>query len=196
LTFLSVASVLRIAADSLIETASPPGSSEEELIRNPLESLCKLLCKFTFVLLTLYDAAMDAIFVFMLIMFVFLYLFAASALLSGRFDSKCSTSLFSDLIPNFRFAFHKSLSKSTTKNALTQVHDIEAFQSECTYLPSTRLAFFRIHVFIRVLAPLSALSFASAFNWTRGFHWLGVPFGGLQLPYFIFLLVIFFLCYC
>jgi hypothetical protein len=99
---------------------------------------------------------------------------------------------FSGLIPKFRFAFHKSLSKSTTKNVLTQVHDIEAFQSECTYLPCTRLAFFRIHVFIRVLAPLSALSFASAFNWTRGFHWLGVPFGGLQLPYFIFLLVILF----
>jgi len=132
----------------------------------------------------------------MLIIFVFLYFFSSFRAAFGPFCFKVFDLTFSGLIPKFRFAFHKSLSKSTTKNALTQVHDIEAFQSECTYLPCTRLAFFRIHVFIRALAPLSALSFASAFNWTRGFHWLGVPFGGLQLPYFIFLLVILFLCYC
>jgi hypothetical protein len=44
-----VASVRRIEADNFIDTASPPASSNDELIRDPLESLCKLLCKFTFV---------------------------------------------------------------------------------------------------------------------------------------------------
>jgi hypothetical protein len=82
-----VASVRRIDADNFIDTAKPPASSDEELIREPLDSLCRLFCRFTFELLKLYAARLDAVFVLILIIFVFLYFFfsfAASALPSGR----------------------------------------------------------------------------------------------------------------
>jgi len=83
-----VASVRRIEAESFIETASPPASSKDELIRDPLESLWRLLCNCAFVLPTLYAARLEAVLVLMLIIFVFLYflfLFAASVPLSDRF---------------------------------------------------------------------------------------------------------------
>jgi hypothetical protein len=44
-----VASVRRIAAESFKDIASPPGSSSDELMRNPLESLVMLLRRFSFV---------------------------------------------------------------------------------------------------------------------------------------------------
>jgi hypothetical protein len=48
-----VASVLRIEALIFIDTARPPASSNEELIREPLESRLRLLWRFTLVLLRL-----------------------------------------------------------------------------------------------------------------------------------------------
>jgi hypothetical protein len=62
-------------ADNFIETANPPASSIEELMREPLESLCRLFCRFTLVLLKLYAAMLEALFVLILIIFVFLYFF-------------------------------------------------------------------------------------------------------------------------
>jgi hypothetical protein len=81
-------------ADNFIETAKPPASSSEELIREPLESLCKLFCRFTFVLPRLYAAMLEAVLVLIVIIFVFLYLlfcFAASVPLRAVF-LWCSTS--------------------------------------------------------------------------------------------------------
>jgi hypothetical protein len=60
-------------AESFIDTARPPASSKEELIREPLESFCKLLCRLTFVLARLYAAMLEALFVLILIILVFLY---------------------------------------------------------------------------------------------------------------------------
>jgi hypothetical protein len=60
-------------ADNFIDTANPPASSSEELIREPLESLCRLFCRFTFVLPRLYAAMLEAVLVLILIIFVFLY---------------------------------------------------------------------------------------------------------------------------
>jgi hypothetical protein len=62
-------------AESFIETAKPPASSNEELMREPLESLLRLRCRFTFVLLRLYAAVVAAVFVLMLIILVFLYFY-------------------------------------------------------------------------------------------------------------------------
>jgi hypothetical protein len=39
-----VASVRRIEADNFIDTANPPASSKDELIREPLDNLFKLRC--------------------------------------------------------------------------------------------------------------------------------------------------------
>ena len=56
LTFADVASVRRIEALIFIDTASPPASSKEELIREPLERRLRLLWRLTLVLLRLYEA--------------------------------------------------------------------------------------------------------------------------------------------
>jgi hypothetical protein len=79
-------------AESFIETANPPASSAGELMRDPLESRLRLFWRFTLVLLRLYAAAEEALFVFILSIVVFLYFVAASALPSGHF-LKCLTSL-------------------------------------------------------------------------------------------------------
>jgi hypothetical protein len=62
-------------ADNFIETAKPPASSEELLIREPLESLCRLFCRFTLVLPRLYAAILEAVLVLIVIIFVFLYFY-------------------------------------------------------------------------------------------------------------------------
>jgi hypothetical protein len=67
-------------AESFIETARPPASSADELMRDPLESRLRLRCRFTLVLLRLYAAAEEALFVLMLIIVVFLYLFVFAQL--------------------------------------------------------------------------------------------------------------------
>jgi len=86
-TFAWVASVRRMDADNFIDTANPPASSTEELIREPLDSLCRLFCRFTLVLVKLYAAILEALLVLMLIILVFLYFIciAASVLLADRF---------------------------------------------------------------------------------------------------------------
>jgi hypothetical protein len=82
-----VASVRRIDADNFIDTAKPPASSDEELIREPLDSLCRLFCMFTFELLKLYAARLDAVFVLILIIFVFLYfIYCSFRTALGPFD--------------------------------------------------------------------------------------------------------------
>jgi hypothetical protein len=63
-----------------MDTANPPASSNEVLIRDPLESFCRLRCKLVLVLLRLYAAAEEALFVLMLIIVVFLYLFVFTQL--------------------------------------------------------------------------------------------------------------------
>ena len=84
-TLACVASVRRMDADNFIDTARPPASSIEELMRDPLESLCRLFCRFTLVLPKLYAAMLEAVFVLMLIIFVFLYFFCGFRAASGRF---------------------------------------------------------------------------------------------------------------
>ncbi len=64
LMFAWVASERRIEAASFIETASPPASSTELLILNPLESLVRLFCMLAVVLPNVYAAHVDAILVF------------------------------------------------------------------------------------------------------------------------------------
>ena len=52
-TLAEVASVRRIDALIFIDTASPPASSKEELMREPLESRLRLRWRLTLVLLRL-----------------------------------------------------------------------------------------------------------------------------------------------
>jgi hypothetical protein len=67
-------------AESFIETARPPASSADELMRDPLESRLRLFWRFTLVLLRLYAAAEEAVLVLILIIVVFLYLFVFTQL--------------------------------------------------------------------------------------------------------------------
>jgi hypothetical protein len=82
-----VASVRRIDADNFIDTAKPPASSDEELILEPLESLWRLFWRLTLVLLRLYAAMLEAPFILILIIFVFLYFYDLCGFraASGRF---------------------------------------------------------------------------------------------------------------
>jgi hypothetical protein len=101
---LCVASVRRIAADNFIDTARPPASSKDELIRDPLESRAKLLCRFVFVLFKLYAAHEDTIFVLTVIIPVFLYFFLQLPR-CYRVALNVFDLTFSGLIPEIRFVF-------------------------------------------------------------------------------------------
>ena len=101
---LCVASVRRIAADNFIDTARPPASSKDELIRDPLESRAKLLCRFVFVLFKLYAAHEDTIFVLTVIILVFLYFFCSFRAAVGPLLGDVFDLTFLGLIPEIDFA--------------------------------------------------------------------------------------------
>ena len=99
-TPVAVASVRRIDALNFIETASPPASSKEELIRNPLDSRFRLFWRLTFVLLRLYEASEAAELLLMLIIsFLCIYCSVRAAL--GPLLVACLTSPFRCCLPKF-----------------------------------------------------------------------------------------------
>jgi hypothetical protein len=106
LTLAWVASVRRIAADNLIDTANPPASSTDELIRDPLESRLRLRCKLALMLFKLYAAALAAVFeLILIILYSFTFIYAASALLFGP--------LFPSVRPHFLKVFSTEFTQLT-----------------------------------------------------------------------------------
>ena len=80
---------------------------------------------------------------------------------------------FSGLIPKFCYVFLRSLKKWTTDHAdRTEQHGHETIGYRKGLLKHKLLASSGIHASPRVLTLLSAAFFSSAFDWTRGFHWL------------------------
>ena len=80
---------------------------------------------------------------------------------------------FFGLNPKNSLCFSRSLKKWTAGCAvLAQKHGRDIKGANIAFFMRFNLASFGIHASFRALALLSAAFFSSAFDWTRGFHWL------------------------